>query len=152
LESTEDNRERYRAFLDVMEKNHLIFSQKQYYSGDYREKSGYTAAKIMMLSGSMPEVVVCANDNMALGAIRAFKENGLKVPQDVAVTGFDDCDFAEVAGLTTVNIPNYERGYMAAQCLFDFIRGNADNEILKISTTIKWRKSIGVVNKSEKNK
>ncbi|MFV0466814.1 MAG: LacI family DNA-binding transcriptional regulator [Lachnospiraceae bacterium] len=142
LESTSDNRERYQAFLDIMEKNHLNFSQKQYYSGNYREKSGYTAAKIMLLSGNVPEVVVCANDNMAIGAIKAFRENGLKVPQDVAVTGFDDCDLAEMAGLTTVSIPNYERGYMAAQCLVDLIRGNEDNELLKISAKIKWRKSV----------
>jgi len=143
IENTDDNRERYQAFLDVLEKNHLNFSRKQYYSGDYREKSGYTAAKIMVLSGNMPEVVVCANDNMAIGAIKAFRENGLRVPADVAVTGFDDCDLASVAGLTTVCIPNYERGYMAAQSLVDMIRGSADAETLKISATIKWRKTVG---------
>lgn len=146
-ENTDDTLERYQAFLDVMEENHLFFSRKQYYSGDYREKSGHTAAKIMMLSGNMPEVVVCANDNMAIGAIKAFQENGLKVPRDVAVTGFDDCDLASVAGLTTVSIPNYERGYMAAQNLVDMIRGNADTEKLKISATIKWRKTVGEKNR-----
>ena len=143
LESTDDNSERYQAFLDVMEKNSIPFQRRNYYSGDYREKSGYTAAKIMTLSGEVPEVIVCANDNMAIGAIRAFHESGLRVPQDVAVTGFDDCDLAEAMGLTTVCIPNYERGYMAAQSLVDIIRGNSDMETLKISASIKWRKSVG---------
>lgn len=143
VENTDDNRERYQAFIDVIEENHLFFSKRQYYSGDYREKSGYTAAKIMMLSASVPEVVVCANDNMAIGVMKAFRENGLKVPQDVAVTGFDDCDMASVAGLTTVSIPNYERGYMAAQSLVDMIRGNADPGMLKISPALKWRKTVG---------
>lgn len=151
LENSEDNKERYQAFLDVLEKNYLQFSPKYYYSGNYREKSGYTAAKIMVLSENVPEVVVCANDNMAIGAMRAFRENGLRVPQDVAVTGFDDCDLAEVAGLTTVSIANYERGYMAAQSLVDFIRGNADNEVLKISAEVKWRKTVGFIDKISKN-
>lgn len=143
LESTTDNRERYQAFLEVMENNHLPFGRKQYYSGDYREKSGYTAAKIMVLSGSVPEVVVCANDNMAIGAIRALKEQGLRIPADVSVVGFDDCDMAEVAGLTTVCIPNYERGYMAAQSLVDIIQENADRNMMRISATVKWRKTVG---------
>lgn len=142
-ESTDDNRERYQAFLDVLERNKLSFQRRYYYSGDYREKSGYTAGKIMLLSGEVPEIVMCANDNMAIGAMRAFRENGLIVPTDVAVTGFDDCDLAEVAGLTTVCIPNYERGYMAAQSLVDMIHGNTDMDILKISATLKWRKSVG---------
>lgn len=143
LENTEDNRERYQAFLDVLEKNHLQFNRKQYYSGDYREKSGQTAANIMMLSGNIPEVVVCANDNMAIGAMKAFEERGLRVPQDVSVTGFDDSDMAGAVGLTTISIPNYERGYMAAQSLVDMIRGNADAETLKISGAVKWRNSVG---------
>lgn len=143
IEHTDDNSERYQAFIDVMEKNNILFSRKQYYSGDYREKSGYTAAKIMMLSGNIPEVVVCANDNMAIGAMKAFRDRGVRVPEDVAVTGFDDCDMAKVAGLTTIGIPNYERGYMAAQSLVDIIRGNVDTETLKISAAIKWRKTVG---------
>lgn len=149
LENTDDNRERYQAFLDVMERNHLPFHRKYYYSGDYREKSGYTAAKIMLLAEEVPEVVVCANDNMAIGAMKAFRENGLHVPENVAVTGFDDCDMAELAGLTTVSIPNYERGYMAAQSLVNNIRGNMDTDTLKISATIKWRKSVGVGKKQK---
>lgn len=141
-ENTDDNKERYQAFLDVLEENHLPFSRNQYYSGDYREKSGYTSAKIMILSGNVPEVVVCANDNMAIGAMKAFKDHGFRVPADVAVTGFDDCDMASATGLTTVCIPNYERGFMAAQSLIDMIRGNADADVMKISATIKWRKTV----------
>ena len=142
LEETVDNQERYQAFLDVLSKNGITFYRKNYYSGDYRERSGYTVAKIIMLSHEVPEVVVCANDNMAMGVMRAFRENNWKVPEDVAVTGFDNSDFSEVVGLTTIAIPNYERGYMAAQCLVDMIRGNASTEPLTISAEIKWRKSV----------
>lgn len=140
-EKTDDNRERYNAFLKVLEKNGIPFSRKYYFSGDYRQKSGFSAARIMILSDALPDCIVCANDNMAIGAIKALRENGLRVPEDVAVTGFDDCSMAEPMGLTTVDIPNYERGYLAAQNLIQNIRGTRDAETLRIGAVIKWRKT-----------
>lgn len=142
LEQTADNQERYKAFSDVLEENHIAFARKHYFSGDYREKSGYSAAKIIMLSEELPEVLICANDNMAIGAMKAFRENGLRVPQDIAVTGFDNCDLAEAMELTTVAIPNYERGYLAAQYLIENIKGKRNVEPFKISAKVKWRKSV----------
>lgn len=140
-EKTDDNLERYNAFLHVLEKNNILFSRKNYYSGDYRQKSGFTAARVMILSDSLPECIVCANDNMAIGAIKALRENGIRVPEDVAVTGFDDCSMAEPMGLTTVDISNYARGYLAAQNLIQNIRGAWDTETLRIGAVVKWRKT-----------
>lgn len=140
-EHTADNKERYEAFIDALDSNKINFQQKSYFSGDYTEKSGYAAAKILMLSQDLPDILVCANDNMAIGAIKAFKDNGLRVPDDIAVTGFDDCDLAKTYGLTTISIPNYERGYIAARYLIENIRGTLNVDSFKISPKIKWRKS-----------
>lgn len=142
IEFTDDHKERYKAFRDTLEKNNISFQQKNYFSGDYREKSGYMAAKILMISEELPEALVCANDNMAIGAIKAFRKNGIRVPEDIAVTGFDDCDVAEIMGITTVSIPNYERGYIAAQYLIENIQGKMDTEPFKISAKVKWRDSV----------
>ncbi len=142
-EETADNKERYQAFRDVLAANHIDFQQKSYFAGNYREKSGYTAAKILMLSRELPDCLVCANDNMAIGAIKAFRENGLRVPQDIAVTGFDNCDLAEAMGLTTISIPNYERGYIAARYLIENIRGQKNTETFKIAAKIIFRDSVG---------
>ncbi len=141
-EATEDNRERYKAFTDVLEKNHMLFKRENYYAGDYREKSGYRAAKIIMLSERFPEVLVCANDNMAIGAIRAFRENGIRVPEDIAVTGFDNTEMSGIMELTTVEVPNYERGYLAAQYLVENIEGKRNVELFRISAQVKWRKTV----------
>ncbi|GAA4291708.1 LacI family DNA-binding transcriptional regulator [Anaerocolumna aminovalerica] len=141
-EQTADNKERYKAFRDVLEANRINFQQKSYFAGDYREKSGYTAAKILLLSQELPDCLVCANDNMAIGAIKAFRDNGIRVPGDIAVTGFDNCDLAEPMGLTTVSIPNYERGYIAARYLIENIRGKRNVEPFKISAKIIWRNSV----------
>lgn len=143
-EETADNKERYRAFRDALKANNIEFQQKSYFAGNYREKSGYTAAKILMLSRELPDCLVCANDNMAIGAMKAFRENGLRVPKDIAVTGFDNCDLAEAMGLTTVSIPNYERGYIAARYLIENIRGQKNVETFKIEAKIIFRESVGI--------
>jgi len=145
-EETADNKERYRAFRDALEINHLEFQQKSYFAGNYREKSGYSAAKILMLSRELPDCLVCANDNMAIGAMKAFRENGIRVPQDIAITGFDNCDLAEAMELTTVSIPNYERGYIAARYLIENIRGQRNVETFKIAAKIIFRNSVGIKN------
>ncbi|XID92436.1 LacI family DNA-binding transcriptional regulator [Paenibacillaceae bacterium WGS1546] len=143
LEFTLDNKERFSALVDTLAKNRIEFDRKNYFHGNYREKSGYQAAKLMILSNDLPEVVVCANDNMALGAIKAFKENGIRVPEDIAVTGFDDSEAAAMAGLTTVSIPRYESGYLAAKELLEIIEGEARREPFKLTaTSVKWRKSV----------
>lgn len=138
---TEDNRERYQAFSDVLRESDIVFRRENYYVGDYREKSGYQAAKLLMLTENLPDVLVCANDNMAIGAMKAFRENGVRVPDDIAVCGFDDTEMAKVMGLTTVSIPNYERGYLAAQYLIENIDGACNYDTFKISAKVKWRSS-----------
>jgi|GEM_PF-172888 LacI family transcriptional regulator len=139
---TLDNQERYAAFADTLAKNNIPFDRKHYYYGNYREESGYQAAKIMILSNALPEVLVCANDSMALGAIKAFEEHHLRVPDDISVTGFDDSELAAVAELTTVAVPRYESGYLAARELLDMIKGTASKEPFKLTATLKWRKSV----------
>ena len=85
---------------------------------------------------------MCANDNMAIGAMRAFREEGIRVPQDIAITGFDDTQLAADIGLTTVAIPNYERGYLAAQYLIALLNGETDYSTFRITATVKWRDSV----------
>jgi LacI family transcriptional regulator len=60
------------------------------------------------------------------------------------VTGFDNCEQAEAEGLTTVDIPNYRRGYIAAQSLIENIPGMNNNEILRIPVAVVWRNSVSV--------
>ena len=125
-----------------MDKYHIPFNRKNYLLGDFRERSGYKAAKLLMLSENMPQVLVCANDNMAIGAMRAFRERGIRVPQDIAVTGFDGTSLALELGLTTVDIPNYERGYLAAQQLLSLLNGGDDYSTFRIAASVQMRDSV----------
>lgn len=138
---TPDNRERYQAFRDALKEHDLPFRRNDYYEGDWRENSGAQTARLLLLSEQMPEVLVCANDMMAIGAIRKFQENGLRVPDDIAVCGYDDIIISKYVGLTTVSVPDYERGFLAAQALIDILEHHGDYETYRIGARVKWRKS-----------
>jgi LacI family transcriptional regulator len=84
-------------------------------------RSGYAAAKHLL--GTRPDAVVCANDEVALGALRAAEDLGLAVPGDVALTGWDDIMAAGYARLTTVHQSMRELGATAARWLDERITG-----------------------------
>jgi LacI family transcriptional regulator len=84
--------------------------------GDFSEASGCEAARLLLPRQSLPEVVACANDQMAFGVLREFHRAGVRVPTDVAVTGFDDIYPSRVISppLTTVSQPLRDLGSRAA--------------------------------------
>jgi LacI family transcriptional regulator, galactose operon repressor len=85
-------------------------------------RSGHTTARTL-LTGDRPDAVVCANDEVALGALRAAEDLGLSVPTDLALTGWDDIMAAHYARLTTVHQPMRELGATAARWLDERIGG-----------------------------
>lgn len=138
---TLDNQERYKAFSDVLDEHGISFSRNRYYLGDFKEKSGYQAARLMLMTEDLPEILVCVNDNMAIGAMKMFRQMGKRIPEDIAITGFDGTEESREYGITTIEIPNYERGYLAAQCLVQDLIGNSNNDIFKIAVNVIWRGS-----------
>lgn len=87
---------------------------------DFTYEAG-EAATVELLDRARPDAIVCANDLLALGAMRALRDRGLDVPGDVAVTGMDDTDLARmsVPGLTSVSLGSEKRGRLAAHMLLD---------------------------------
>ncbi|GIN72069.1 LacI family transcriptional regulator [Bacillus sp. J14TS2] len=142
METSLDHQERYQAFTDTLAKNNITFQRTNYYHGDFSEQSGYRATNILILSNQLPEILMCANDNMAIGAIKALRENHYDIPKDISITGFDDSSNAENFDLTTVTIPRYESGYIAAKELVEMIHGTANKEDFKITAKINWRGSV----------
>lgn len=84
----------------------------------FSEESGYEDAKrLLMQSGSLDAIVV-TSDVQALGVMRALREAGLRIPQDVALIGYDDVRLAAYTRLSTIRQPMYNMGYMAIDHLF----------------------------------
>lgn len=93
--------------------------------GDWQVQSGYVATQQLLAVAEQPTAVFAANDLMALGVTYATQEAGLKVPEDIAVVGYDDRDFAGFVrpALTTVQMPCEKMGHVAAESLLSLIRG-----------------------------
>jgi len=87
--------------------------------GDFSEDSGIAAARILLGRTALPQAVVCANDQMAIGVLRELQRAGVRVPADVAVSGFDDLYPSRVIdpSLTTVSQPFHDLGSRAADRL-----------------------------------
>jgi LacI family transcriptional regulator len=91
--------------------------------GDFSEDSGYAAMQQLLARADPPDAVFAASDSMALGVLRALREAGIRVPEEMAVASFDDVPFAAraVPPLTTVRQPIQHIGTVAAETLFDLI-------------------------------
>lgn len=113
-----DARERQAAFEEAVlaDRDSVI---EQVIHGDFSEGSGAAAARVLIERGSLPEAVVCANDQMAIGVLRELGRAGIGVPGDVAVTGFDDIYPSRLVDppLTTVSQPVRELGTRAGRRL-----------------------------------
>ena len=99
----------------------------------------------LMAMSEPPDAIFCANDMMAVGCFEALKELGRSIPGDVSVIGFDDREIAQFMrpGLTTLVLPHYEMGAMAAEMLVDQTGGlkNRHNQI-KIECPLVERGSV----------
>lgn len=94
----------------------------------YNESAGYQGMKRLLDMGEKVDGVFCMNDLVAIGAMRVIKEKGLRIPQDIAVIGFDnDEELCEIMNppLSSVHQPVEEMGEVAAKLLFELIKGNS---------------------------
>jgi len=114
--------------------------------GDFSEASGRTAARVLLGREAVPEAVACANDQMAIGVMRELQRSGIRVPADVAVTGFDNIFPGRIVAppLTTVGQPFRELGARAAGRLLERIAGSeAEPSAEVLPTGLVIRRSCG---------
>ncbi|WP_336215226.1 LacI family DNA-binding transcriptional regulator [Nonomuraea sp. LPB2021202275-12-8] len=106
-------------------------------TGEYTVECGYDAALRLLRSAARPRAVVCSDDEVALGVLLAAEELGLAVPDDLAVTGWDDIMAARHArpALTTIRQPMRELGARAARALDELITGARDTPAHLVLTT-----------------
>ena len=93
--------------------------------GNYSAASGYAAAQSLLAAGARFTALFISNATVAFGAVAALREHGRRIPEDVAVVGYDDVPLAAYAAppLTTVRSPAVEYGRLAAEMLIKLIRG-----------------------------
>ena len=133
----------YRAALQTAGQP---FEERLISYGDFTSQGGHTAMASLLSQPKRPSAVFVASDVVAFGALAAIKEHHLRVPEDMAVVGFDDIPLSQYADppLTTVHLPAYDLGHGAGEVVMRLINGRtAEPEQILLSTTLMIRESCG---------
>jgi LacI family transcriptional regulator len=116
-----DAEERAEAFKIALKQHPDV--QFETVQGNFHEESGIAAAETLIRTGQRFDAIFAGNDMMAIGALESLRRAGLKVPEDVAVAGFDDVPLASHLGLTTVRVRMAELGERAIERLILMLEG-----------------------------
>ncbi len=110
----------YRAALRT---HHIPFTEELVYEGTFFQPDGFTGALALLDLPRPPTAIFASNDVMAMGAMDAIRQRGLRIPDDVAVLGFDDIPQASMVrpALTTIQQPLEKMGRVATQMLLDLL-------------------------------
>jgi LacI family transcriptional regulator len=95
--------QRTNGYLDAMKEANLPTNKSSMVKGFFREEGAYEAT-LALLKNPDITAIFCSNDIMAIGALRAIKEKGLKVPEDISIIGYDHHDFTNVVGLDLTSV------------------------------------------------
>jgi LacI family transcriptional regulator len=120
--------QRVAGFKRGIKKHGLAYNEGLMPRGDNLISGGWRAANELLKSGQPFTAVFATNDAMAIGCIRALRDSGIRVPDDVSVAGVDDIMLASIIDptLTTVAQPKYDAGRQAVDMLMDRIQGDYD--------------------------
>lgn len=84
---------RKKGYIDALNDNNIKINEDYMMTGKYTLESGYENMKKLLNLSKRPTAVFCANDDIAVGAIKAINESGLNVPEDISIIGFDNSNF-----------------------------------------------------------
>ena len=114
---------RYKGYCDALKELNLAINHQNIINTHLSTDGGYNGAKKLINNKTNATAFFCANDITAIGALKAIKEAGMCVPNDISIISIDDIDMAQYVSpmLTTVHIPINELGRMAAKTLIDRI-------------------------------
>ncbi|MFW2330825.1 MAG: GntR family transcriptional regulator [Nitrospinota bacterium] len=121
LEDSSIGKHRYAGYFYGLNKNSIKLDKSLIYRGNYSYEAGTSGAKYFISLDELPTAIICANDSMALGAIKKLKQEGFNIPEDISIVGFDNIEVASqiVPALTTIVAPIDK----IAKSAFDMLEG-----------------------------
>lgn len=144
-EGIDASRDRLRGYRQALSTADIPFDPALVYPGNWEPSAGYEGTMKFMAMEDPPDGIFCANDMMALGCYDALKELGKRIPEDVAVIGFDDREIAQFMRppLTTLVLPHYEMGALAAEMLLEVAGGLSSGlDQIKVECPLVPRESV----------
>jgi|GEM_PF-2263121 len=141
--------DRTTGYKKSLKKHRIAFREEKVIYGDYFNESGKNAARYIINElENFPDAVVCANDEMAFGLCTVFDKNGIKVPEDIAVTGFDNNIYSMLhsPSLTTASQPMDEMSSTAIDIIIDIKNGKKVKKEFVLNTEFIARESCSCEN------
>ncbi|HVI39342.1 MAG TPA: LacI family DNA-binding transcriptional regulator [Anaerovoracaceae bacterium] len=144
-----ENMDKLEGFKKTIREEGLILQQEHIVEEENSIEGGYLAASKLLNLKGRPEAIFVTSDIMAIGAMEKIKQTGLKIPQDIAIVGFDNLKISGFVEpkLTTVAKPMYRMGLVAARLLFDLMEDeneeDSEPQEILIQSKLKVRKSCG---------
>ncbi|MGV6804492.1 MAG: LacI family DNA-binding transcriptional regulator [Ruegeria sp.] len=139
---------RLEGVRDAIQANGLNPETLQVVETTYEIENGAEAFSGLMSQQRPPSAILCGNDVLAAGALRRAQDMGLRVPEDVSITGFDDIELARIVrpALTTVHVPHREMGSKAALALVEMVEQKTRTSAQRLETHIVEGQSLGPAN------
>ena len=137
---------RLKAYRSTLEKHGIPVEEERIFHGNFMSKDGTAAVQAFLHSAAeFPQAIVCANDLMAIAAMNALTQHGMRVPEDVAVSGFDYIyngrNFAP--SLTSVQRPLVKGGQLACEMILNHLRGIRQERSTILDTSCRFSQSCG---------
>jgi LacI family transcriptional regulator len=117
--------DRLNGYKQALTENNMEFSDENLIIGNLSLEAGIEAAGMILKMDPLPDGVLVANDNCAVGCMLSLKQAGIQIPKDIAFVGFNNDPVSKVIepNLTTINYPGYEMGEVAARNLINHLNG-----------------------------
>jgi len=122
---------RFEGYKVALEEHGIPFDPDLVARSEKHTDNGYPCARVLMQFKNRPTALFCFNDRTAMGAYDAIRQLNLKIPNDVAVVGFDNQEIISAnlyPALTTIELPHYQMGVWAVQKLVDILSSNGQVE------------------------
>ena len=117
--------DRFNGYRRALAENNIDFKDEYLIIGNLSLEAGTEAADTILKMDPLPDGVLVANDNCAIGCMLSLKQAGIRIPEDIAFVGFNNDPVSKVIepNLTTINYPGYEMGEVAARNLINHLNG-----------------------------
>ena len=145
MELSDVSRLRYEGCMDAFQAADIVFDPKRDYMGvRFSYQDGYRATQALLSRGRDFSAIFAAADVMAIGAMRALRDNGLRVPEDVSVMGFDGLKLGDylIPNLSSVAQNVEEMAKESVSILLDQIENGAEARHELVGVAVKWKESI----------
>ncbi len=144
-QGNEDSDEREKGYRQALAAHRIVFDSGLLATGGFESGQAHAALKQILDKGTDFDAVFAGDDDNAVGVIQALQEAGLRIPQDVAVAGFDDSIFARLLAppLTTVRAPIEQVGREGVRQLLRLIHGESDRARVTLPVELVIRQSCG---------